>query len=494
MTRSGESDMTTGETFQLPIPIDPASKLPIYRQLYGWIRDAILAGTLRPGRRLPSTRSMAMHLKISRIPVLGAYEQLIAEGYLQTMTGIGTHVAHQLPDDARRPAHVARKPAPAVSGPRPLSRRGEAVLRSREEAGLPSLGAFRVSLPALDHFPQAIWSKLVAHHARGLTRAAMAYGDQMGLPEFRQTIADYLGASRAVRCDARQILVTTGSQQALQLCAQVLLDAGERVCIEDPGYPGARNAFIAAGAELLPVPVDAEGLDPAALPRNEAVRAVYVTPSHQYPLGITMSAPRRLALLNWAESAGAWIVEDDYDSEYRYGNRPIASLQGIDATERVIYVGTFSKVMFPALRLGYMAIPKDLVAIFAAARETADNFSSTLYQLAMNDFIRQGHFGRHLRRMRMLYMERRRMLIRGLPAGLEVIGSEAGLHLVAMLPDGLDDLAVAKRARDAGLSVIPLSSCCAQKPKRGGLILGFGGIGEAQIKEGVAKLASILSD
>jgi GntR family transcriptional regulator/MocR family aminotransferase len=291
--------------------------------------------------------------------------------------------------------------------------------------------------------------------------------------------------------------VTTGSQQALQLCAFVLLDAGQRVCIEDPGYPGARNAFAAAGAQLLGVPVDADGLDPAALPDDANVRAVYVTPSHQYPLGITMSAARRLALLSWAESRGAWIVEDDYDSEYRYGNRPIASLQGIDTRERVIYVGTFSKVMFPALRLGYMVIPRDLVPAFAAARDAADIFSATLYQRAMTDFIREGHFGRHIRRMRLHYMERRRLLAdligSRLPEALEVIGSEAGLHLVALLPGGVDDVAIAKAAAAAGLSVIPLSSCHMAPPARGGLILGYGGLNDAQIREGIDKLAGILA-
>jgi GntR family transcriptional regulator/MocR family aminotransferase len=488
--------MTTADNFLLPIAIDERSSVPIYRQIYGWIRDAILGGTLRPGQRLPSTRSMVGHLKVSRISVLGAYEQLTAEGYLETFAGIGTCVARQLPDDALEPVS-APSDERSAAGPRSLSRRGETILRAPVESGLATFGAFRVSLPALDRFPADIWGKLVARQARSLSRTAMAYGDALGLPAFREAIADYLGASRAVRCDASQILVTTGSQQALQLCAFVLLDPGQRVCVEDPGYPGARNAFAAAGADLLPVPVDEDGLDPAALPDDPSVRAVYVTPSHQYPLGITMSAARRLALLSWAQSRGAWVVEDDYDSEYRYGNRPIASLQGIDTGERVIYVGTFSKVMFPALRLGYMVIPRDLVPAFAAARDAADIFPATLYQRAMTDFMREGHFGRHIRRMRLHYMERRRLLadlIRSrLPGRLEVIGSEAGLHLVAMLPGGVDDVAVAGAAAKAGLSVIPLSSCHAAKPSRGGLILGYGGLDDAQIREGVDRLADILT-
>jgi GntR family transcriptional regulator/MocR family aminotransferase len=501
MATSRKTDMTTGASmkraadgFLLPIPLDNQSGLPVYRQLYGWIRDAILAGTLRPGQRMPSTRAMAGHLRLSRIPVLSAYEQLLAEGYLETFVGVGTCVAHRLPDDLFKPLPAAQPGMPKARGPRRLSRRGETLVQAREESGLASLGAFRVSLPALDHFPLDLWHKLVTRHSRALSRAAMAYGATMGLLPFREAVADYLGASRAVRCDASQILVTTGSQQALQLCAHVLLDARERICIEEPGYPGARNAFLAAGAEIVPVRVDSDGLDPSFLPDAGDVRAVYVTPSHQYPLGRTMSAARRLALLQWAEDRGAWIVEDDYDSEYRFASRPIGSLQGIDTRARVIYVGTFSKVMFPALRLGYMVIPPDLVPAFAAAREAADNFSPTLYQLAMTDFMREGHFGRHVRRMRMLYMERRLILtdaIRGaMPDRLEIIGSEAGMHLVALLPEGIDDNAVAKAAFDVGLSVIPLSSCCAVKPARGGLILGYGGVNEAQIRAGVAKLAA----
>ena len=257
----------------------------------------------------------------------------------------------------------------------------------------------------------------------------------------REAIAEYLGAVRAVRCKPSQILVTTGSQQGLQLSAQVLLDANERVWIEEPGYPGARQALIMAGAKLVPVPVDHEGLNVAeGIRRARSAHAVYITPSHQYPLGVTMTATRRMLLLNWAARSGAWIIEDDYDSEYRLGGRPIPSLQGLDTGERVIYVGTFSKVMFPALRLGYVVVPEDLVDAFSAAREATDQFSSTLYQAVMTDFIREGHFARHIRRMRMLYLERRTALVEAIQNQmgdkLEVIGAEAGMHLVALLPPG----------------------------------------------------------
>jgi GntR family transcriptional regulator/MocR family aminotransferase len=321
----------------------------------------------------------------------------------------------------------------------------------------------------------------------------MAYGDAMGYLPFREAIAEYLGAFRGVRCESSQILVTTGSQQALQISAQVLLDPKDRVWMEEPGYPGARQAFMTAGAQLIPVPVDHDGMNVAEIiRRGRGARAVYVTPSHQYPMGITMSATRRIVLLNWAMRSGAWIIEDDYDSEYRFGSRPIASLQGLDSDGRVIYVGTFSKVMFPALRLGYVVVPKDLVAAFSAARDAADIFSSTLYQAVLADFIREGHFARHIRRMRMLYMDRRRALIKAIRIQmgdmLEVIGAEAGMHLVALLPRGTNDVAVSRKAAQRGISAIPLSTCYLEPPTRGGLVLGYGGANAHQIHDGIRKL------
>jgi GntR family transcriptional regulator/MocR family aminotransferase len=356
-----------------------------------------------------------------------------------------------------------------------------------------SLIPFRVSLPALESFPLGVWSKLVNRQLRKQTRQSMAYGDAMGHGPLREAIVEYLGAVRAVQCEASQVLVTTGSQQGLQLSAHVLLDAGEPVWIEEPGYPGARQALLMAGTRMVPVPVDCEGLNVAeGVRRARDARAVYITPSHQYPLGVTMSATRRMQLLNWSARSGAWIIEDDYDSEYRFGDRPIPSLQGLDTHARVIYIGTFSKVMFPALRLGYMVVPKDLAEAFAVARDATDQFSSTLYQAVMADFIREGHFARHIRRMRMLYLERRTALVGAIQSEmsdkLEIIGSEAGMHLVALLPPGVDDVAVSRRAALRDLSVIPLSTCYLKPPVRGGLILGYGGTDTQQIHEGVRRL------
>ncbi len=467
----------------------------MYRQLYDWFRKTVTDGQLRPGHRVPSTRSLASELNISRIPVLQAYEQLLAEGYFETFVGAGTCVAASIPDETLSPAASRRAPQEIAQKPglRRISRRGTALTHTPVQPWLNVSGAFRVSLPALDHFPIGIWSKLVARHSRRPPRGIMAYGDAMGYLPFREAIAEYLGASRGVRCEPSQILVTTGSQLALQLSAQVLLNPKDPIWMEEPGYPGARQAFQTAGARLLPAPVDHEGISVTEIIRRDRdARAVYVTPSHQYPLGTTLSATRRMLLLNWAMRAGAWIIEDDYDSEYRFGSRPIAALQGLDSDARVIYVGTFSKVMFPALRLGYMVIPNDLAHAFSAARDAADIFSSTLYQAVMTDFIREGHFARHIRRMRMLYKERRSTLVKAIQFHmsdlLEVIGSEAGMHLAALLPPGTNDVVVARKAVEKAISAAPLSSCCSKPPARGGLILGYGGASVHQIHEGVRKL------
>lgn len=485
------------------ISLDSRAKTPMYRQLYNWFRRAIIDGQMRPGQRVPSTRGLATELKISRIPVLNAYEQLLAEGYFETFVGAGTCVAGSIPDDTQSPPAVkVRKGLQELvdkPGPRRLSRRGAALTEIPAQTWLDNLGAFRVSLPALDHFPIGVWSKLVARHSRRPSRGIMAYGEAMGYLPFREAIAEYLGAVRALRCESSQILVTTGSQQGLQLSAQVLLDPKDRVGMEEPGYPGARQAFMTAGARLIPVPVDHEGMNIAELiRRGQNPRAVYITPSHQYPMGMTMSATRRMLLLNWAVRTGAWIIEDDYDSEYRFGSRPIASLQGMDTDARVIYVGTFSKVMFPALRLGYVVVPKDLVPAFSAAREATDIFSSTLYQAVLTDFIREGHFARHIRRMRMLYMERRRALVEAICDQMgdmvDVIGAEAGMHLVARLVSRVDDAAVSRKAAQRGICAMPLSFCYLKPPISGGLILGYGGANVHQINDGISKLRmSVLS-
>ena len=474
--------------------------VPLYRQLYDGFRRAIIEGRVRAGQRVPSTRVLANELDISRISVLGAYEQLLSEGYFETFVGAGTCVAQSIPDELVKPLPLeARRPNLGTVQPmgrRRVSRRAAAWAQSPVQSWLDNLGAFRVSLPALDQFPLDTWSKLVAMHARTPTRGIMAYGNPMGHLPFREAIAEYLHASRSVRCDPSQILITTGSQQALQLCAQVLLNPGDAIAMEEPGYPGARAAFHAVGAKLAPIPLDQDGIVVASIAKQgRAARAVYVTPSHQYPMGMAMSATRRMLLLNWAARNNAWIIEDDYDSEYRFNGRPIASLQGMDSNDRVIYIGTFSKVMFPALRLGYLVVPKDLLPAFSAARASADDFCSTLYQVALTEFMGEGHFARHIRRMRTLYRERRKRLVRAiethLKGNLEVVGDDAGMHLVALLASGVDDTAIGVGCAKAGIAAMPLSCCYVRLPRRGGLVLGYGGVNTHQIREGIRSLKCV---
>jgi GntR family transcriptional regulator / MocR family aminotransferase len=358
-------------------------------------------------------------------------------------------------------------------------------------------GAFRVGLPAIDHFPMTTWSKLINHHARKPPVDLMVYGEPMGYLPLREAIAEYLGTVRTVRCDASQILITTGSQHGLQICMHALVNAGDSVWMEDPGYPGARQAMRTIGANIVPVPLDEEGLDvEAGMRLDRDARAAYISPSHQFPLGVPMSAARRMQLLNWASQSGAWIIEDDYDSEYRFGGRPLASLQGMDTEGRVVYVGTFSKVMFPALRVGYVVVPKDLVPAFATVRDAFDTFSATLYQVVLTDFIREGHFARHIRRMRTLYLERRNALLEAIDTyigdKLEVIGTQAGMQLAALLPPGVDDVELSIKAAKLGIAVRPLSISYAKRPSRGGVILGYSGVDVHALREGVRKLATCI--
>jgi len=469
----------------------------MYRQLYDWFQRAIVSGQLHPGQRVPSTRSLATELKISRVPVLSAFEQLHAEGYLETFNGSGTCVAGSIPQDATQPAPGKFGKPARQKGPRRLSRRAEMLMSLPQDPAPRNMGAFRVSLPALDQFPVGIWSSILSRYSRNLTREMMAYADPMGYRPFREAIAEYLGAARAVHCDASQVMVVAGSQPGLQITARALLDPGDRVWMEEPGYHGAHQAFVLAGAEMVPVPIDQDGLEVEEGVRHCGnARAVYITPSHQYPMGVTMSAARRMMLLNWAARNGSWIIEDDYDSEYRFGSRPIGSLQGLDADARVIYIGTLSKVLFPALRLGYVVVPKDLVPAFHATRDGTDIFSSTLFQAAMTDFMREGHFARHIRRMRMLYMERRNALIEAIRKqmgeAVEVVSAEAGMHLVLLVPPRANDRLIAQKAAEAGISASPLSMCYRTRPPRGGLILGYAGADARQIREGVRKLVKIL--
>jgi GntR family transcriptional regulator / MocR family aminotransferase len=477
------------------IPFERNSGGPFYKQIYEGYRAAILSGRLQPGQRLPSTRALALELKISRLPVITAYEQLLHEGYLEGKIGAGTYVKDSIPDELTRPL-LAPKPASQRPGLR-LPMKETASQASNTPSANELLGPFRVSLPALDQFPQKIWSRLASRHAKNLSIEHMAYADPAGHQPLREEIAQYLRAARAVHCEAGQILIVSGSQMALQICAMALLSSRDTVCIEEPGYPGARDALRSTGADLIPIPLDEEGIDVSDLgARGTKVRVVYVTPSHQYPLGLSMSASRRLELLAWAKQNQSWILEDDYDSEYRYASRPLGALQGMDSASRVIYIGTFSKVLFPALRLGYLVVPPSLLNRFLQLRETLDIFSPTLYQLVLTDFLQEGHFARHLRRMRAIYFRRRNALVESLRTDLAEFltpcNTDAGLHLSAFLHRGMDDLEVVRRAAQRGISASALSACYMGKRPKKGLILGFGGADESLIHPAAQTLCKVI--
>jgi GntR family transcriptional regulator/MocR family aminotransferase len=476
------------------VALDRRLARPLHRQLYDGYREAILDGRLRPGQRLPSTRTLARELQVSRIPVVTAFEQLVAEGYVESRVGAGSFVSAALPDQpparpGRNPARTARRPGPRRVPPSPLA--------SASAPWHKLSGPFRVSLPVLDEFPSELWAGLVARHVRKLSQRQMMYGDPMGLDALREALADHLRTVRSVKCTADQLMIVSGSQQALALAGRALLAPDDAVWFEEPGYGGARDALRLAGARIVGVPVDDEGLDVAAgIARCPDARAAYVTPSHQYPLGMILSASRRLQLLDWARRRGAWLLEDDYDSEYRFDTQPLASLQGLDTDARVLYVGTFSKILFPALRVGYLVIPADLVARFRRFRDAMDIFPAPLYQAVLAELIRDGHFARHLRRMRAIYAERRHALeaalVRELGSQVRLVGDRAGMHLVILLPPKARDHEIATRAASAGISVIPLSSCYAGRARQPGLILGYGSTRLAEIPEAVRRLKSIL--
>ena len=478
------------------LPLDRSIGVPIFRQIYDGLRRAILDGRLRPGQRIPSTRSLAVDLGVSRLPVLNAYEQLLHEGYLVGRTGSGTFVTREIPDHLLRSRTIRRLTPPSRPG----------GIRERAAPNQPSptswsfpVVPFQIGLPALDLFPHAAWAKLVARHARAETPEQLAYSDPAGLRGLRVAIAEHLRASRAVRCEADQILIVPGSQAALRLAAATLLERTDRVAIEEPGYFGAQRAFRAAGAQLVPVPVDEEGLHVGALQRRGTnIRAVYVTPSHQYPLGMTMSANRRFALLEWADRHQAWILEDDYDSEFRYISRPVGALQGMDARDRVIYIGTFSKALFPAVRVGYIVVPPPLWSRFIESRFAFDMFTPTLYQRALTEFLDQGHFARHLRRMRSAYLERRDALLHGLARHcsdlMRVHNSDAGLHMTVLLREGVDDRNVAARLGRRGVATLALSNSYMGPNRKDGLLLGFGCAEPQRLLDATRVLGDVLRE
>lgn len=495
----------------LSMILDPTASKPLYRQLYDKLRQAILLGELVGGTRLPSTRTFARNLGISRATVMIAFEQLLYEGYIYGEVGSGTYVKHILPDEllhspaieneARQPLdqqeHTTERALPGE-----LSRRGK-IIAGTEIAplkywqGVVQQQAFQPGLPALREFPFKLWGQLEARRWRHTPGDEFGYGDPAGYRPLRTEIAAYVQAARGVKCDEEQVIIVAGSQQAINLSAQLLIDPGDKVWIEDPCYLGARGALLSSGAQLVPITVDDEGMQVArGIERCPQARLAYVTPSHQFPLGMTMSLARRLALLQWATRTGSWILEDDYDGEYRYAGKPLASLHGLDQAERVIYIGTFSKVMFPALRLGYLVVPPQLIDAFRAARAAADRHSNTIDQLILTDFMVQEHFARHVRRMRALYEERQQMLVEQahhlLSGLLEIEKAEAGMHLVGKLAPGIDDVYAAQQIAAHGVVTTPVSKYYLEHPSLSALVLGYAAFNAQEIRQGVDQLASSL--
>jgi GntR family transcriptional regulator/MocR family aminotransferase len=482
----------------LAISLDPASEAPLHRQLYDELRRAVLLGRIAPGTRLPSTRALAHALDVSRATVMLSFDQLIGEGYLQARTGSGTFVSRHLPDEllraVRTPTLEGGSPkAPALSK-FAISLRGAAQL----EASVPSASInFRDGRPAFDQFPITIWRKLLAAHCQATVAMLDYTADPAGYLPLREAIAAYIARARAVRCTARNVVVVGGSQQALDLATRVLVDRGDCVAIEDPGYPGACKNFLAQGAEVLPIPVDAHGMIVQRLfETTGTVKLVYVTPSHQYPKGAAMPLHRRLELLRWAHRTGTIVLEDDYDSAYRYGARPIPALQGLDESESVIYVGTFSKVLFPALRIGYLVVPDSLTDVFVRAKAYSDRQSPLLEQHALADFIEEGHFERHLRRMHHLYGRRRAALVRALQhhfgEAVTIVGENAGMHLLARFETERPNADIAHDAAQAGVFVTSAEPLYLRGGGRGEFVFGFAELDEPRIDEGISRLAQVM--
>ncbi len=476
----------------------------LHRQIYEALRAGILAGRLKPDSRLPSTRELARELGVSRNVVLLAYEILVDEGYAEGRVGSGTYVGTSLPEEMLTADR--RGGRPEGSGRRGYKLRLSAFARRLPLSSQGTTSSdpgdvrydFRYGFADEVTLPLLTWRRLVGRRSR---EPSLNYGAPEGTTSLRTSVAEYLTRARAITCTPEQVIIVAGSQQGLDLVARVLLDPGDQVVIEEPHYRGARDAFLAAGAILLGVGVDEQGLEVDRLPRrNVLARLAYVTPSHQFPTGGILSLSRRLELLSWASKVGAYVLEDDYDGEYRYDARPLEALQGLDRSGRVIYLGTFSKVLFPALRLGYLVLPEPLLPYFRAAKALADRHTPQLLQEVMADFLNGGHFERYLRRSRLVFAARRGALLAALESELgdrvQVQGANAGVHVVVWLEDlGADRIPeLIERAAAAGVGVESVDHCYTTPPERAGLLLGYQALDEGAIAAAVRLLAGVLRE
>jgi GntR family transcriptional regulator/MocR family aminotransferase len=484
------------ETTTLPLNLPaPRPGTSLYRWLYEELRTAILEGRLQPGARLPATRDLAKAYGLARATIVTAFEQLKSEGYVEGKAGSGTYASQVLPEHLLQVGRVgaeARLPHRRVV----LSAYARRLQPYRGTVPGP-VRAFRANQAALDAFPAVLWAQVAARRLRRVSPQLLAGGEPLGYRPLREAVADYLNTSRGVKCTPDQVLIVSGAQEALDRTARILLNPGEPVWMEEPGYPGAAVVFQALGARICPVPVDGEGMDlERGRQRWKRARLVYVTPAHQFPLGVTMSLRRRLALLEWARRSGTLIFEDDYDSEYRYSGRPIPALQGLDRSGVVIFAGSFSAVLFPALRLGYLVVPPEMVDVFAAAESVSTHHPPLIDQAVLCDFITEGHFARHIRRMRELYAERLSVLLEGarekLSGLLETSGVEAGLQTVGWLKGRISAERVATAAARYDVEVAPLSRYASGRSPSNGLVLGFAAVDPRELRRGVEQLARVL--
>ncbi len=486
------------------LAFDSTSPVPLHRQLYEELRRSILAGRLPPGQRVPSTRALAKLLGVSRTTATQCYEDLISEGYLQAAQGSGTFVCRHLPEELLRPAPARSEVTAGLSKRRGLrlSTYGAHIARNSlpKPTGKESAISFAYWRPDFKRLPLRTWGRIVARHCRSSNRALFDYTDDpFGHLPLREAIALYLARARAVECDASQVVIVGGSQRALDLLTRLLVDRNDTVAVEDPGYIGARQIFLAQGAKLAPVPVDGSGIISARLKSRarSKIRLLYITPSHQFPTGVSLPLPRRLELLDWARRQGVMIIEDDFDSEYRYGGRPVPALQGLDRSGSVIYVGTFSKVLFPSLRIGYMVVPAALKRAIACAKWLTDRQAPMLDQFVLADFINEGHLERHIRRMRTLYEGRRGALVQALSwhfgERVSILGESAGMHLMARLQTKFDDGEVIKRAALAGVELVSARPYYLRCGRTDEFILGYAALSERRIWDGVRRLAQAIS-
>jgi GntR family transcriptional regulator/MocR family aminotransferase len=482
---------------ELPLRVEARPGKPFQAALRDELREAILDGRLKSGARVPATRDLARQLGVARGTVVVAYESLVSEGYLRGAHGAGTFVSETLPDSWFSPEGAPSKGSWPRRIPR-LSARGMRLAESPMlDAPLRAARPFRPHTPAVEAFPRARWMQLVARHARRSHAAELRDIDPRGHTPLRIAVAEHLRLVRGMRCEAEHVVVTSGVHQALDLTARLLLDPGERVWMEDPGYFGARAVLEAA--ELVPVPVrvDEHGLD-VAHGRKAApgARLIYVTPAHQAPLGTTLSLERRMELLDFARHSGAFVFEDDYDSDFRYEGRPRSALQSLDTEGSVIHAGSFSKALFPGLRLGYLVLPSALVDAFAGALSTLQRYQPLLSQAVLAEFIAEGDFARHLRKMRGIYAERRETLLSALGRELGdrvvIVGQNSGFDVLAKLEAKLDDRKVRAEAAERGIELIPLSSYAMRPLAEGGLELGFAPVSPARIRRAVPALAQAI--